>query len=144
RITYFVGVPTMSLELMTHPDRHKYDLSSLTDIAAGGAPRPVSHVERLRHEFPEAKPALGYGLTETNAVGCHNFWDNYAAKPASTGRAHKPFVDIAVLGEGDRYLAVGEVGEIAISSAANITCYWKAPEPTAALFTSDGYVRTGD
>ena len=48
RITYFVGVPTMSLELMTHPDRHKYDLSSLKDITAGGAPRPLSHVERLR------------------------------------------------------------------------------------------------
>ena len=41
RITYFVGVPTMSLELMSHPDRDKYDLSSLRDITAGGAPRPV-------------------------------------------------------------------------------------------------------
>ena len=39
-ITYFVGVPTMSLELMQHPDREKYDLSSLTDIAAGGAAAP--------------------------------------------------------------------------------------------------------
>ena len=42
KITYFVGVPTMSLELMNHPDRGNYDLSTLTDIAAGGAPRPVS------------------------------------------------------------------------------------------------------
>ena len=40
KITYFVGVPTMSLELMNHPDRDKYDLSSLKDITAGGAPRP--------------------------------------------------------------------------------------------------------
>ena len=56
KITYFVGVPTMSLELLNHPDRHKYDLSSMTDITAGGAPRPVSHVERLRAEFP-ARPA---------------------------------------------------------------------------------------
>jgi acyl-CoA synthetase (AMP-forming)/AMP-acid ligase II len=47
-ITYFVGVPTMSLELMNHPDRDKYDLSSLTDITGGGAPRPISHVDRLR------------------------------------------------------------------------------------------------
>ena len=37
RITYFVGVPTMSLELMTHPDRHKYDLSTVKDFAAGGS-----------------------------------------------------------------------------------------------------------
>jgi long-chain acyl-CoA synthetase len=144
RITYFVGVPTMSLELMTHPDRHKYDIASLTDIAAGGAPRPVAHVEWLQHEFPAAKPALGYGLTETNAVGCHNFWGNYAAKPASTGRAHKPFVDIAILGEGDHHLPTGETGEIGIRAAATISCYWRAPEATAALLTADDYVRTGD
>ena len=56
KITYFVGVPTMSLELMNHPDRDKYDLSSLTDITAGGAPRPVSHVERLQAGIPQ-RPA---------------------------------------------------------------------------------------
>jgi len=144
RITYFVGVPTMSLELMTHPDRGKYDLSSLTDITAGGAPRPVTHVQRLQQEFPGAQPALGYGLTETNAVGCANYWGNYAAKPASTGRAHKPYVELAILGANDRHLPRGEVGEIAIRSAANIKCYWEMPEATAALFTADGYVRTGD
>ncbi|MEO6226041.1 MAG: class I adenylate-forming enzyme family protein [Sphingomicrobium sp.] len=144
KITYFVGVPTMSLELLTHPDRGNYDLSSLTDIAAGGAPRPVTHVARLKEEFPAAQPALGYGLTETNAVGCHNFWGNYAAKPASTGRAHKPYVEVVILGPGEVPLPAGEAGEIGIRSAANITGYWRNPEATAALFTADGFVRTGD
>jgi acyl-CoA synthetase (AMP-forming)/AMP-acid ligase II len=144
RITYFVGVPTMSLELMNHPDRGNYDLSTLTDIAAGGAPRPVSHVDRLRNAFPAAQPALGYGLTETNAVGCGNFWDNYAAKPASTGRAQVPFVDLAILGEGDKHLPANQRGEIAIRSAANIKGYWRNPEATAQAFTADGYLRTGD
>jgi long-chain acyl-CoA synthetase len=144
RITYFVGVPTMSLELMNHPDRGKYDLSSLTDITGGGAPRPIAHVERLQKSFPKSQPALGYGLTETNAVGCANYWSNYAAKPASTGRPQVPFVELAILGEQDRHLPAGERGEIAIRSAANITCYWRNPEATAAGFTADGFVRTGD
>jgi len=144
KITYFVGVPTMSLELMTHPDRHKFDLSSLTDITGGGAPRPVSHVERLKQEFPNAQPALGYGLTETNAAGFANYWSNYAEKPASTGRAQKPFIETAILGAADRHLPTGEVGEIAIRSASNIKCYWEMPEATAALFTAEGYIRTGD
>ena len=144
KVTYFVGVPTMSLELMNHPDRDNYDLSSLKDITAGGAPRPVTHVERLKSEFPDAQPALGYGLTETNAVGCANYWTNYAAKPASTGRAHKPYVELAILGDGDDHLAPGEVGEIAIRSAANFQCYWQMPEATSAQITRDGYVRTGD
>ena len=144
KITYFVGVPTMSLELMTHPDREKYDLSSLTDIAAGGAPRPASHVERLKQTFATAQPALGYGLTETNAVGCGNFWSNYAEKPGSTGRPQRPFVELAILGERDAHLSPGERGEIAIRSAANFKGYWRDEDATRAAFTADGYVRTGD
>jgi acyl-CoA synthetase (AMP-forming)/AMP-acid ligase II len=144
KITYFVGVPTMSLELMNHPDRDKYDLSSLTDIAAGGAPRPVSHVERLQETFEWAQPALGYGLTETNAVGFSNFWSNYREKPASTGRVQQPLVDTAILGANDAHLPAGETGEISIRSAANMKCYWNNPEATAAAFTADGFVRTGD
>ncbi len=144
KITYFVGVPTMSLELMNHPDRGNYDLSTLTDIAGGGAPRPVAHVERLRQAFPASQPAQGYGLTETNAVGCGNFWGNYAAKPASTGRAQVPFVELAILGEDDLHLGPNERGEIAIRSAANIKGYWRNPEATAASFSVDGYVKTGD
>ncbi len=144
KITYFVGVPTMSLELMNHPDHGKYDTSTLTDLAAGGAARPVAHVERLQHAFPNAQPALGYGLTETNAIGCGNFWTNYAAKPASTGRAQKPFIELIILGAGGTHLPSGERGEIAIRTAANITGYWRDPEATAAAFTADGYLKTGD
>jgi acyl-CoA synthetase (AMP-forming)/AMP-acid ligase II len=144
KVTYFVGVPTMSLELMNHSDRHKYDLSSLKDITAGGAPRPISHVERLKAEFPNAQPALGYGLTETNATGCANFWSSYAAKPASTGRAQKPLVEVAILGPGDRPLPTGEVGEIGIRTTANIKGYFRNPEATEATISADGWVRTGD
>src|SRR5574338_428784 len=144
RITYFVGVPTMSLELMNHPERDKYDLSSLRDITAGGAPRPVSHVERLKEEFPDAQPALGYGLTETNAAGFANYWGNYAAKPASTGRAQVPIIEGVILGPGDVHLPPGEVGEIGIRSAANIKGYWRNAGATEELFTADGFVRSGD
>jgi acyl-CoA synthetase (AMP-forming)/AMP-acid ligase II len=144
KITYFVGVPTMSLELMNHPDRDKYDLLSLKDITAGGAPRPVSHVERLRAEFPNAQPALGYGLTETNATGCANYWSSYAAKPASTGRSQKPLVQVSILGTGDQPLGPGEIGEIGIRTAANIRCYWANPQATEETITADGTVRTGD
>jgi acyl-CoA synthetase (AMP-forming)/AMP-acid ligase II len=144
KITYFVGVPTMSLELMQHPDRDKYDLSTLTDIAAGGAPRPVAHVKRLEDSFKGAQPALGYGLTETNAVGCGNFWSNYHDKPASTGRPHRPYVELAILDDAGGHLATGETGEIAIRSAANIRGYWRDEKASAAAFTADQYFRTGD
>jgi len=143
RVTYFLGVPTMSLELSAHPARESHDLSSLTDIAAGGAPRPVAHVQRLRETMHPAQPGLGYGLTETNAAGCTNFWENYVEKPASTGRA-QPFVELAIVDENRAALPAGEVGEVAIRTLANVRGYWLNEEATARAFTPDGWFHTGD
>jgi acyl-CoA synthetase (AMP-forming)/AMP-acid ligase II len=73
-----------------------------------------------------------------------NFWSNYADKPASTGRAAKPLVEVAILGPGEEWLPTGEAGEIAIRSAANVKGYWRNPEATAETLSPDGTIRTGD
>jgi acyl-CoA synthetase (AMP-forming)/AMP-acid ligase II len=104
----------------------------------------VAHVERLAASFPNGHPMLGYGLTETNAVGCTNYRANYRAKPASTGRPQWPFVEVRILGDDDGPLPQGERGEIAIRTAANIRGYWRNDAATAAAFTPDGHFRTGD
>ncbi len=147
RATYFVGVPTMSLELMQHPDHDKYDLSSLVDIASGGAPRPPEHVERLAKTFAGTNPVQGYGLTETNGVGAGNFRDNYRAKPASTGRAAAPLVELRIdQGDGPVGAGVpaGTVGEVCIRTVCSCRGYWNKPEATLAAFPGDGWFRTGD
>jgi long-chain acyl-CoA synthetase len=142
--TYFVGVPLMSIEIANHPNRDAYDLSSCVNFAAGGAPRPVDHVARLRQALPHAFPIIGYGLTETNAVGCGNFNENYLAKPGSTGRASRPLVEVAILDDAGDALASGETGEIAIRTICNVTGYWDDTEATEAAFMPDGFFRTGD
>ena len=144
KATYFVGVPTMSLELMQHPDRDKYDLSHLVDIAAGGAARPAAHVERLAEAFPGKNPAIGYGLTETNAVGAGNLRSNYLAKPNSTGRASGPVVEIDIADAEGNVLPAGAVGAVRIRSVANARGYWNRPEATASAFSADGWFDSGD
>lgn len=144
KITNFTGVPLMSFELMTHPDRHKYDLSTLQGLAGGGAPRPVEHVKRIADEFPTAPPALGYGLTETNGIGAGNFSTNYLEKPNSTGLPSKPLVDMAILDDAGKPVPQGERGEVSIRSVALFSGYWNRPDATAECMTSDGYFRTGD
>ncbi|MCZ8173397.1 MAG: class I adenylate-forming enzyme family protein [Novosphingobium sp.] len=144
KVSYFVGVPLMSFEIATHPNRDKYDLSSCTSFAAGGAPRPVDHVTRIRENLPNAFPLLGYGLTETNGVGCGNFNENYLAKPGSTGTASKPLVEIGILNDAGECLAPGEIGEVSIRSIANFLGYWNNTEATKAAIMPDGFFRTGD
>ncbi len=144
KVTYFLGVPLMSFELAEHPDRANYDLSSCIHYAAGGAPRPLAHVTKIRENLPDAFPLLGYGLTETNAVGCGNFNENYLAKPNSTGRASKPLVELAILDDAGKHLALGEIGEVAIRSICNFRGYWNNPTATADAITADLFFRTGD
>ena len=144
RITYFVGVPLMSIELATHPARHKYDLTSCTAFAAGGAPRPVEHVKKIRKEMSWGYPLLGYGLTETNGVGCGNFTDNYLAKPTSTGPATKPLVEVQMLDDDGNVLPQGERGEVGIRTIANFNGYWNNEDATRDAFTADGFFLTGD
>ena len=143
-VTYFVGVPLMSFEILTHPKRADYDLSSVSDFAAGGAPRPIEHVRRISEEMGGPKPLLGYGLTETNGAGCGNFRDNYLAKPNSTGRASLPLIDLAIVDGNGKPVAQGERGEVAIRSVCNFTKYYGRPDATAAAFTADRYFLTGD
>ena len=144
KVTSFTGVPLMSFEIMTHPDRKKYDLSTLQGLAGGGAPRPVEHVKRLAEELPNSPPALGYGLTETNGVGAGIFSTNYLEKPNSTGLASKPLVEIAILDDDGKRVRQGERGEVCIRSVALFSGYWGRPDATAACMTSDGFFRSGD
>jgi long-chain acyl-CoA synthetase len=143
KVTNFTGVPLMSWEILNHPERANYDLSTVQSFAAGGAPRPPEHVRRLNDELP-APPALGYGLTETNAVGCGNFFQNYIDKPNSTGRASAPLVDLAILDDDGAKVPQGERGEVSIRSVCNFSGYWNRPDATEACMTADGYFRTGD
>jgi long-chain acyl-CoA synthetase len=143
QVTNFTGVPLMSWEILNHPDRDKYDLSSVQGFAAGGAPRPPEHVRRLAEEM-HSPPSLGYGLTETNAVGAGNFSTNYLEKPNSTGVASRPLVEIAIIDDAGTHLPQGQRGEVCIRSVANFSGYWHREQATRDAMTADSFFRTGD
>ncbi|MBN2972138.1 acyl--CoA ligase [Roseomonas aeriglobus] len=136
------GVPTIAWQLLEHPDRANYDLSSLELIAYGGAPSAPELVKRIYQEFG-ALPANGWGMTETMATVTQHGGEDYINRPDSCG----PPVATAALKimsvEGDRELPVGEVGELWASGPMIVKGYWNKPEATAETFI-DGWVRTGD
>ena len=144
KVSYFVGVPLMSYEIASHPERENFDLTACKSYAAGGAPRPVEHVTKIKEAFPDGFPLLGYGLTETNGVGCGNFNENYMAKPGSTGKASKPIVEIAIMDDDGNQLDQGAVGEVCFRTVANFIGYYQNEEATKSAFTDDGFFRTGD
>ena len=143
RITWFNGVPTMSAELQTAAETTSRDISSLTEIMAGGAARPPEQVKKISGTFKKSAPGIGYGLTETNALGSVNAGAFYVAKPDSSGRVVPAVTEFRVIGEDGNTLPAGERGELCIKSPANILGYWNKPEATAEAFVN-GWFHTGD
>ncbi|HEY3695419.1 class I adenylate-forming enzyme family protein [Phenylobacterium sp.] len=143
RLTSAGGVPAIAWELVEHPARHKYDLSSLQTISYGGAPAPPELVRRILQEFPGAVAGSGWGMTETSGMATQHAAEDYAHRPDSAGPA-APVGDLKIMSPaGDRELPAGEVGELWFRGPQVVRGYWNKPEATAETFV-DGWVRTGD
>ncbi len=143
KVTWFNGVPTMSAELQAAAETSDRDISSLTEIMAGGAARPPEQVKKITNTFKKSAPGIGWGLTETNAVGAVNAGAFYVARPESTGRAVPAVTDFKIIDENGNELPAGERGEVCVKSPVNVVGYWNKPEATAEAFI-DGWFHTGD
>jgi len=135
------GVPTVAWQLLEHPERANYDLSSLEAIAYGGAPSAPELVRRIHAEFG-ALPGNGWGMTETMATVTSNSAEDYLNRPDSAGLP-AAVADVKVTDEAGNELPTGEVGELWARGPMTVVGYWNKPEASAETFV-DGWVRTGD
>jgi long-chain acyl-CoA synthetase len=142
RVTHFVGVPTMSWDLLEAPTFAERDTSSLVSVGGGGAPMPAELVKRIEDNFSNGRPQLGYGMTETNAYGPSISGDDFLARPTSTGRT-LPIMDVKVVGPDGNEVPTGETGEIWFRGPNLIRGYWNRPDATADTIV-DGWLRSGD
>ena len=113
------------------------DKASLTSIriciCGGGplAPSVFKKYNQLGIDFVQ-----GYGLTETSPIIAINPIEQY--KETSVGRTC-PGVDMKILDPDER-----GIGEVIVKGSMVMPGYYNMPEETAASFTSDGYLKTGD
>ena len=143
KVSDITGVPTQTWELLNHPDRDKYDLSSLKVLGGGGGPRPAEHVKLLDENF-KGRPGIGYGLTETNALGTLASGDEYIQNPSSAGRVVPPLTEIKIIDSNWNELPEGEIGEVAIKSQSNMLGYWKNEDATKECMNNEGWFKSGD
>jgi long-chain acyl-CoA synthetase len=142
RVNITGGVPTIAWQILDHPERERFDLSSLETISYGGAPSAPELVRRIWQEFG-ALPGNGWGMTETMATVTSHAGEDYLNRPDSAGPA-VPVADLKIMSpDGARELPVGEVGELWAKGPQIVKGYWNKPEATAETFV-DGWVRTGD
>ncbi|MEN7342430.1 MAG: class I adenylate-forming enzyme family protein [Pseudomonadota bacterium] len=142
-LTAFNGVPSMSYELAQAAKTSDRDLSSLYAVSGGGAARPAAHVPLIESSLENVVPSVGYGLTESSALGTANAGANYMLKPGSVGEPCFPTVELRIVGEGGADVSDGESGEILLKSVSNMQGYLNKPDATAEVM-KDGWLHTGD
>jgi long-chain acyl-CoA synthetase len=140
RVEYMPVVPTMLVYLLNHPDRQRYNVSSLTRITSGGAALP----ERLRLDFEQAfecRVQQGYGLSESASVAtAYELERPY--RPGSVGQA-VPGVDICIQDDQGRALPRRSDGEICLAGLNISAGYWRDPDSSRQALR-DGWLHTGD
>jgi len=145
KINYFTGTVPMNVAIMNHPNRGKYDLSSLrlTLTMSFG----ITLTEEIAKQWAEVTKGgilveAAYGLSET-----HTFDTFVPLNKIKYGNCGIPNAetDIRIFDFDDRTkeLPIGEEGEIAVKGPANFKGYWNKPEATAETLI-DGWVYTGD
>ena len=142
RCTAAGGVPTIAWQIIEHPERERFDLSSLENVNYGGAPASAELVRRITEVFPHSAPGIGWGMTETSATFTSHSAEEYVARPESGGPA-LPIGEMKVVDGRGRSLPTGETGELMVRGANVVRGYWNKPEATAQTFV-DGWLKTGD
>ncbi|MGL3209727.1 AMP-binding protein [Bradyrhizobium sp. BR 1433] len=134
--------PVMTTALLTHPNRERYDVSSLQWAIGGGEKTPEVRIRAFSDYFKNARYIDAYGLTES--CGGDTFMDagREIEKIGSTGRAIA-HVEIEIRDDAGKRLPAGQNGEICLRGPKVTQGYWKDPEKTASAFFGDWF-RTGD
>ena len=142
RITYSILVPAIYTLSAMSPELGKHDLSSWRIGCFGGAPMPVSTIERLAQKLPHLQLLNTYGATETTSPatlmprGC---WREHMD---SVGQV-APCGEIKVMDENGQRVPAGEPGELWISGPMVVPGYWGRPDANRSEFI-DGFWRSGD
>ncbi len=145
-MTTVAGVPTQLALLLREPDFDQHDLSSVRHVVVGGGPITAGLAEETRRRF-DAQLQTRYSCTEAGIGLGTSFDDPHEDAIVSVGRPHDA-VQLTLRDPDDPTSladrANNEIGEVCLRSPACMSGYWDDPVATAAAFTADGFVRTGD
>jgi len=142
RVTIPIGVPTMPIMMLQHPDMNKYDLSSLRTMALAGAPLPVE----VAHQIIERMGCYmtsAYGMTETAMSNITSLDDPVEVVCSTVGRP-QPGMEHKVVDKNRRIVPIGQEGEACARGQNVCIGYFKDPERTAETIDDRGWIYSGD
>jgi fatty-acyl-CoA synthase len=157
RTTELVAVPMMTAKLIAVARTRGFDPTHLRVMFNSGGANPFGIWEAIREVLRPAEMRMGYGMTETSASATSSVPEHEDTRLLTThGRFKPPCIagDPALDGRVAVYKTIDPEtladlppdaeGELVVKGPIVTRGYYKKPEETAAAFTPDGWLRTGD
>lgn len=138
--TLFAGLNTLFVALYNHSDFKQIDFSKLKLTIAGGMAMQNNVADRW-FELTGCRICEGFGMTETSPVICVNRPDQIRQGTVGLPVAE---TQVQVIDEAGHALPSGERGELCAKGPQVMKGYWRRPKETAAVFTEEGWLKTGD
>jgi fatty-acyl-CoA synthase len=144
RGTALLGVPTMQIAMLEHPDMATRDLSSLRSSVSGGSLVPAELVRRIESSFG-VRFCIVYGTTECSPLITMTRFDDSADDKATTIGRPMPQTEVKIIDPiTAEVVAPGIVGELCARGYMVMHGYFENAEATTEAIDADGWYHTGD
>lgn len=156
RATDIIALPNQTIKLLEVAQARGFDATHLVQVFNSGGVNPPGIWMDIRRYLKPREVITAYGMSETTASstctlpegddshltsnGCFKL-AHVAGDPAVDGRVA---VYKVIDPETGRDVAPGETGELVARGPTVTSGYYRKPEETAAAFTPDGWLHSGD
>lgn len=141
RFPALLGLNTLFVALMDHPEFKKLDFSRLKLTNSGGTALVKATAERWK-QLTGCGIVEGYGLTETSPIACTNPYGDRTR--LGTVGIPVPGTTLKVINDDGVEQALGERGELCIKGPQIMKGYWQQDAATAEVLDAEGWFKTGD
>ena len=142
-VTHVIGVPALHIAWINDPAVDDYDLSSVLMIGSGGQRLQPEVRLKMRQCYPNAFVQENFGMAEGTLMFVKRT-DSEDAQLETVGQPICEDDEVMLLGEDDKVVPFGEVGEFCVRGPYTLRGYFSAEEHNARAFTNDGFYRSGD
>ncbi|MBZ9665080.1 long-chain-fatty-acid--CoA ligase FadD2 [Pseudomonas chaetocerotis] len=141
KFSALLGLNTLFVALMDHPEFKNLDFSNLKVTNSGGTALVKATAERWQ-QMTGCTVVEGYGLTETSPVASTNPYGDKAR--LGTVGIPVPGTAFKVIDDDGNEMPLGERGELCIKGPQVMKGYWQREEATAEVLDAEGWFKTGD
>lgn len=142
--TVLYGVPTMFIAELDHPERVRFDLSSLRSGIMAGSTCPIEVMRRVITEMHMSEVQIAYGMTETSPVSLQTGPDDELERRVTTVGRSQPHLESKIIDEQGRIVPRGQIGELCTRGYSVMLGYWENPKATSDVLDGARWMHTGD